>query len=68
MLNDELESFGVSGGFDPEGTMPGFNDRQRVMFKPLSGVLSQKKWIHLKYCPLEFEFELADQFDPIVSF
>lgn len=37
------------------------------MFKPFSGILLQKKWVNLKYCPLEFEFEIADQYDPIVS-
>ena len=47
MYNDESESFGFSGSFDTKATMPGFTDRQRVMLKPLSGILTQNKWIHL---------------------
>ena len=67
MYNDETESFGVSGQFVANALMNGFTDKQRVMFKPLSGTLLQKKCLHLKYWPPEYEFDLADATNPIVS-
>jgi hypothetical protein len=47
-------------------TLPGITDKQTVMFKPLSGLLSQTKYLPLRYTPLEIELELADPEDPIV--
>ena len=39
-----------------------------VCFKPLSGLFLQKKYINLKYCPIELEFELcSDATEPIIS-
>jgi hypothetical protein len=34
------------------------NDSRTVFFKPLSGILNQDKFIPIRYCPLQFEFEL----------
>jgi hypothetical protein len=40
---------------------------QTVLFKPLSGLLNQPKYIPLRYCPLTFELELVnDPLEPIV--
>ena len=44
----------------------GIRVRQTVCFKPLCGILMQTKFLPLRYCPLEFELELADATDPIV--
>ena len=43
-------------------------DFQTVCWKPLSGLLSQSKFIPLRYCPITIELELvSDYTTPIVS-
>jgi hypothetical protein len=37
------------------------------MFKPLCGLFQQTKYLPLRYCPIEFELELANTLDPIVA-
>ena len=40
-----------------------------VLFKPLSGLLTQPKYLPLRYCPLTIELELiSDSTLPIVSY
>ena len=40
---------------------------QTVLFKPLSGLFAQTKYIPLRYCPLILEFEVVGDFnDPVV--
>ena len=47
------------------GIMP--QEAQTVMFKPLSCLFSQDKYIPLRYCPITIELELTDQItDPVV--
>ena len=42
---------------------------QTVLFKPLSGLLSQSKMIYLKVCPITIELELVnDSTEPIISY
>ena len=44
------------------------NQSRTVMFKPLSGILMQPKYLPLKYCPLTIELELvSDSTIPILS-
>lgn len=41
---------------------------RRVLFKPLSGLLSQSKYIPLRYCPLTIELELVSRNEePVMS-
>ena len=41
---------------------------QTVLFKPLSGLLNQNKYLPLRYCPLTIELELVnDAITPIIS-
>jgi hypothetical protein len=43
-------------------------DHQTCMFKPLSGLLNQPKYLPIRYCPLTLELELVDSFTtPIIS-
>ena len=43
-------------------------DFQTVCFKPLSGLLSQPKYIPFRYCPITIELELVSDYDtPIIS-
>jgi hypothetical protein len=43
------------------------NDSRTVCFRPLSGLLTQDKFIPLQYCPLQFEFELiSNEHDVVV--
>jgi hypothetical protein len=70
-LNDAAEAFGYGydiTSLDTTSELPGISDKQTVMFKPLSGLLSQTKYLPLRYTPLEIELELAEIDDPIVSF
>jgi hypothetical protein len=70
-LNDSAEGFGYGDDItklDTVGELPGIRVKQTVMFKPLSGLLSQTKYLPLRYTPLEIELELAEMDDPIVSF
>ena len=51
-------------------TFPGINglQSQTVLFKPLSGLLNQTKFLPLRYAPLTIELEvISDSNDPIVS-
>jgi len=76
-LNDDAEGFGQSKTIR-DWRLSSFNtsnfngisagDSQTVLFKPLSGLLMQEKYIPLRYCPLTIELELVDDADsPIVS-
>ena len=41
---------------------------QTVLFKPLSGLLNQPKYLPLRYCPLTIELEIvSNNTDPIIS-
>jgi hypothetical protein len=76
-LNDDAEGFGQSktirdwrlsilDASNFNGIASG--DSQTVLFKPLSGLLMQEKYIPLRYCPLTIELELVDDATlPIVS-
>jgi len=69
-LNDSIEGFGYNDALvnlDTTTSLPGFNSYQTVMFKPLCGILQQTKYLPLRYCPLEFELELAGADEPIVT-
>jgi len=75
--NIEAEAFGknfdllalVSGELNRKtyrGIQAG--DYKTVLFKPLSGFLSQPKFIPLRYCPITIELELvSDSTAPIIS-
>ena len=50
-------------------TFPGIkaDEFQTVLFKPLSGLLNQPKYLPIRYCPLTIELELVDdETEPIV--
>ena len=80
--NDTIEGFGIEGdilrcrGAHPEGlpiqTATNYRGIPRgkamtVLFKPLSGLFSQQKYIPLRYCPLILEFEIVnDVNDPVI--
>ena len=52
-------------------TFPGIRGGQSrtVLFKPLSGLLAQPKYLPLRYCPLTIELELVnDSTLPIISY
>ena len=62
-LNDAIEGFGVSEneriGFqhaDQASTLAK-DEKQTICFTPLSGILMQDKFLPVRYCPLQFEFE-----------
>jgi len=68
--NDAIESFGYTSHireYDTTAKLPGVSSRQTVMFKPLSGIFSQTKYLPLRYTPVEIELELADIDDPVIS-
>ena len=64
-LNDAIEGFGITENDDvdidsadspsplPKGA------KQTVCFTPLSGLLSQEKFLPIRYCPIQLEFELV---------
>ena len=74
--NDGAEAFGYSpsnyrenvpNGVQYPGIGP--NDGQVVMFKPLSGLLNQDKYLPIRNMPLVIELELVDDFqEAIVSY
>ena len=69
-LNDSIEGFGYNDTIDKLDTqakLPGITTFQTVMFKPLCGLFQQTKYLPLRYCPIEFELELANQYDPSVT-
>jgi hypothetical protein len=67
--NDRGEGFGMDNVKDLNtvAKFPGIANFQTVCFKPLCGILMQNKYLPLAYCPLEFELELADGNEPVVS-
>jgi hypothetical protein len=78
-LNDTAESFGATwdiGGYEEKigldsQNLPGIYpaDYQTVLFKPLSGLLMQSKYIPLRYCPLTIELELVnDAVEPVLDY
>ena len=53
-----------------DASFPGIpgNQSQTVLFKPLSGLLNQPKYLPIRYCPLTIELELVNSSnEPIVS-
>jgi hypothetical protein len=43
-------------------------EHQTVMFKPLSGLLNQNKYLPIRYCPLTIELEIVDSMStPVLS-
>jgi hypothetical protein len=68
--NTRTEGFGFNERLDriPNANVYlGISDRQTVCFKPLCGILMQTKFLPLRYCPLEFELELAETNEAIVT-
>ena len=69
-LNDSIEGFGYQASIealDTTAKLPGIGSSQTALFKPLCGLFQQTKYLPLRYCPIEFELELANQFDPVVT-
>ena len=80
--NDTIEGFGIEGdilrcrGAHPDGltiqTAANYRgipkgSAMTVLFKPLSGLFSQQKYIPLRYCPLILKFEIVnDVNDPVI--
>jgi hypothetical protein len=77
-INELSEGFGqhwdIKEDFDGPFTaanFPGIRGGQSrtVLFKPLSGLLAQPKYLPLRYCPLTIELELVnDSTLPIISY
>ena len=76
--NDDVEGFGYryddDANSDPNAvlttSLPGIagGSTKRVSFKPMSGLLSQAKWLPIRYCPISIELELVNNAtDPIVA-
>jgi hypothetical protein len=69
-FNTRAEGFGQNTNndalFDPN-VIQGIPTRQTVCFKPLCGILMQTKFIPLRFCPLEFELELANEDDGLIT-
>ena len=74
-INDTVEGFGTAADItrirnvDPDGAFPqnaqnyfGISPgrAKTALFKPLSGLFTQTKFIPLRYCPLVLEFELVN--------
>ena len=71
--NDGAEAFGYSpsnyrekvpNGVQYPGIGP--NQGQVVMFKPLSGLLNQDKYLPIRNMPLVIELELVDDFEEAI--
>ena len=64
-INDAIEGFGVSDTsnltIDSAGSPSPLpkGHTQTVCFTPLSGLLSQDKFLPIRYCPIQLEFELV---------
>ncbi len=56
---DDETNYGVVPTTDYYKSVKG-NSRRIVIFKPLSGLLSQEKWIPLRYMPITIELELVN--------
>ena len=54
-LNDAIEGFGATDG---PSAIPA-TKTQTMCFTPLSGLLSQGKFLPIRYCPIQLEFELV---------
>ena len=77
-INELSEGFGqhwdMKEDFDSPSTaanFPGIRGGQSrtVLFKPLSGLLAQPKYLPLRYCPLTIELELiSDSTLPLISY
>ena len=80
-INDEVQGTGQytnwlinygSHPYLPESNMVNFGgiypgDTLTVLFKPLSGIFNQTKYIPIRYCQLQIELELVnDLTDPII--
>ena len=68
-LNDSIEGFGLQDSISLLNTtalLPGITASQTVMFKPLTGIFAQTKYLPLRFAPFEIELELANVNDPIV--
>jgi hypothetical protein len=64
-INDAIEGFGVSesgaitlDSADSPSPLPK-GQKRTVCFTPLSGLLSQEKFLPIRYCPIQLEFELV---------
>jgi hypothetical protein len=64
-MNDAIEGFGVFenqninlDSADSPSPLPK-GAKQTVCFTPLSGLLSQDKYLPIRYCPIQLEFELV---------
>ena len=76
-VNVEAEGFGLDWDIRKHATAPytaaefkGIigGQSQTVLFKPLSGILNQSKFIPLRYAPITIELELVqDSTEPILS-
>ena len=51
-LHDGIEGFG-------QQEQIGQNASRTVCFTPMSGILNQKKYLPIRYAPLQFEFEIV---------
>ena len=65
-INDMVEGWGVyeninttsEGAEDSPSRLPN-GETQTLCFTPLSGLLSQDKFLPIRYCPIQLEFELV---------
>jgi hypothetical protein len=64
-INDAIEGFGVSetsnltiDSADSPSPLPK-GQKRTVCFTPLSGLLSQEKFLPIRYCPIQLEFEIV---------
>ena len=66
IINNGLHPYiAESTCFNYGGIYPG--DSMTVLFKPLSGILNQTKYIPIRYCPIQIELEIVnDILDPII--
>jgi len=76
-VNDDGEAFGTNYSMwdwerlDPNkttfrGIMP--QTKRTVLFQPLSGLLTQGKYLPIRYCPLTIELEVTDSLtSPVLS-
>lgn len=73
-VNESVEGFGqlfdhhkTYANADEYQGIPG-NGKQTVMFKPLSGLFNQNKYLPIRYTPISLELELVDSAtDPVLG-
>ena len=64
-MNDAIEGVGVSESLvttlnnADEASTLAKDEKQTICFTPLSGILMQDKFLPIRYCPLQFEFEIV---------